>query len=192
MGRFIVNLILVVVTGYALIWAYNNLLVSIKKNYSFEVSRYIAQNKSIDDLLSTHQKTITKKDVLAYDNANKTNLTLAINKTNTVRMSYQNSVSESAINDQKQTVDNLIKNALLSTKNENDLKVLELQEKEQSFWSYLPPTPTLIFGGIGIFFTALITNLGNTCSEKTPSLLTWLWNQIKKFWNIATQAFWGN
>lgn len=179
MGKLIVNLILVAASGCALIWSYNNLINSIKSNYKNEANYYIAQNQSIDAFLSTHKKPLTKDALIAYDQKHNTNIASAIDRTSVMQMSYRNSITSFVVSEAKQNIEDANRNALTIAKYENNLKVSELQEKEQGFWSYLPPIPALIFGSIGIFFATLITNLGNCCAEKIPQLIKISWLRKK-------------
>lgn len=177
MGKLIVNLILVTITGCALIWSYNNLLSSIKNKQTLKTTSLIVENQSIDTFLSSYDKHLTKNDLVAFDQKHHTNLSSVVDKTKIMKMSCQDSALTSTNNNAKLTNEDMIKQALTTAKYQNNLKISELTNQDQVFWSYLPPFPALIFGGIGIFFATLITNLGNFCCEKAPRLIKNLWKR---------------
>lgn len=175
--NLLINLLMIIITGYILALSYNNLIGNIKKNYNNQAKDYISQNQAIDNILSIHSKNVTKNDVVIYDEKNNTDLIGAIGR---IQSSQMLAASCSLIEQKNQPPQNEINSLLDSIKCKNASKVIEIEQKERGFWSYLPPMPVLIFGGIGIFFTALITNMSNSFYEATKNFLNWSYNKIKK------------
>lgn len=174
MKKLIVNLALVVITGLAFIWSYYNLIDNIQKNHSKEAQIYLTQNQAIKDLQSKYPNLLSINEVIEYDKKHGTQILLSINKTIPTRALYHETSSHNSFSNNN-TQDLNLNYALESLKIENTSKADEITTHQKDFWSFLPPLPALLFGGIGIFFGTLITNLGNTCYTMLPDLLVKYW-----------------
>lgn len=142
-----------------MVCSYHSLIDSIYKQKSdLQLKKQKLENEinSLSQLLS-HPKNLTPQEIKNFDIKHQTN--------------FYNFASSAHIADQE----------ILSSKLEQ-IKISKeatLSTMTQAgFLSYLPPWPTLIILGLGVFFTRLINNFGDIA----PSLISQGWKKIKTWW----------
>jgi len=67
MGKFLLNIVVIILIGYAFILSYNNLITKTEERVTKEMQLYVTQNQSINQLQSSHPKSLTKKIISEYD-----------------------------------------------------------------------------------------------------------------------------
>jgi hypothetical protein len=161
MGKLIINLALIIVTGLVFCWSYYSLINKFNENRTKAAQHYLSQVQAIEELQLTNPSPLTQNTVLEYDKEHNTNISAGVDKITSMQMPHYYMAMQTPHNPRKIAKQEALTEALNLLKNENAEKASEITSNEMGFWSYLPPIHAIIFGCIGIFFTTLITNFGN-------------------------------
>jgi hypothetical protein len=132
-----------------------------------EANNYVTENKLIDTLLNEKPELLTVTDEIKQDKNFEFRLSSRINELSRNEHLYSGTVTPPAAASEV-TAQQLMDISLKLIKDENIRKANELTAKTDIF-SYLPPIPTIILAGLGVFLSRLIINLADVCCKKSTA-----------------------